>query len=269
MNDKTTLLPSSGKYKNARLSLLIILLLSVVNVFVMFADTYFLFSAHIALVIANVGFVLKLETGENAYLLIGIVLSLITLIPYLVCWIFSKKHAGWLIAALVLFAIDTVFLVIDIPAYLDFGDFSIFIDLIVHVIVLYELVVGVKAGFAMQREAKEAAQIEENLSSPFDFDEEIAPESAETREMSVRRKKSFVGCAIPMVVYVNGVEVCRLKNGQAETLVVPAAAFELGVALKNGFAVNKLTVESGFDSLAYTVWVKTGFSSASVVIDRE
>lgn len=269
MDNKTTLLPSSGKYKNARISLLIVLLLSVVNVLAMFADTYFLFSAHIALVIANVGLILKLETGENVYLIVGIVISLITLIPYLISWIFSKKRVGWLIASLVLFVIDTIVLAIEIPTYLSFGDFSIFIDLIVHIIVIYELFVGVQAGFAMKKEAIEAAQAEEDTSSPFDLDAELVPESEATREITVRRKKAFVGCAILLIIYVNGMEVCQLKNGQSEKLVVPASTFELGVALKNGFAVNKLTVESGSDPLAYTVKVKAGFASSSVVIERE
>ena len=268
MDNKTILLPSSGKYKNARLSLLIILLLSVVNVVAMFADTYFLFSAHISLMIANVGLLLKFETGDNVYLIIGIVLSLITLIPYLISWIFSKKRVGWLIVSLVLFVIDTVVLAVEIPAYIDFGDFSIFIDLIVHIIVIYELFVGVQAGLAMKKEAIEAAQEEEDTSSPFDLDAELVSESAETREITVSRKKAFTGCAIPMLVYVNGMEVCQLKNGQSEKLVVPASAFELGVALKNGFAANKLTVENGSEPLAYTVWIKAGFASSSVVINR-
>lgn len=269
MNNKTTLLPSFGKYKNARLMLLIVLFLSLLNIFAMFLDMYFFFSAHIALVIANVGLLLKLETGVNIYLIVGIVLSLITLIPYLISWIFSKKRVGWLIVSLVLFIIDTIVLAVEIPAYIDFGDFSIFIDLIAHIIVIFQLFVGVKAGFAMKKEEIEAAQAEEDTSSSFDLGAELVPESAETREITVSRKKTFTGCAILMIVYVNGMEVCQLKNGQSEKVVVPASTFELGVALKNGFAANKMTVENGFDPLAYTVWVKAGFFSTSVVINRE
>ncbi len=267
MDNKTTLLLGSGKYKNARFSLLIVLVLSVVNIFVMFADTYFLFSAHISLLIANVGLLLKFETGDNVYLIVGIVISLITLLPYLLSWIFSKKRVGWLIVSLVLFIIDTVILAIEIPTYLQFGDVSIFIDLIAHIIVIYELYVGVQAGFAMKKEMVEATQAEVESSSPFDLDAELAPETAQTRELIVARKKAFAACIVPLVIYVNGMEVCSLKNGQSEKFVVPTSAFEFGAA--NGFAANKLTVESGFDPLAYTVWVKGGFSSSSIVINRE
>lgn len=267
--DKKTLLPSAGKYKNARASLLIILLLSALNIIVMFTDTYFLFSARIALLLANVGLILKLETGENIYLIVCIVLAVITLIPYLISWIFSKKHVGWLIVSLVLFIIDTVFVIVDISSYLAVGDFSIFIDLIVHIIVIYELAVGVKAGFDMKKEEREAAQAEEDRSSPFDMDAELAPENVETREITVSRKKAFAGCAMPLVIYVNGTEVCRLKNGQSEKIAVPVSAFELGAALSNGLAENKATVEGGYDTPVYVVQVKMGFSSASIVITRE
>lgn len=269
MDNKTTLLLSSGKYKNARLSLLIVLALSVVNIFIMFADTYFLFSAHISLLIANVGLLLKMETGDNVYLIIGIVISLITLLPYLFSWIFSKKRVGWLIVSLVLFIIDTVILAIEVPTYLQYGDVSIFIDLIVHIVVVYELYVGVQAGFAMKKEMAEAEQAEMETSSPFDLDAELAPETVQTRELTITRQKAFSGCAISLIIYVNGVEVCSLKNGETEKVSVPTTAFELGAALKNGFAVNKLTVENGIEPLTYAVKIKAGFFSSSVIIDRK
>lgn len=269
MDNKTTLLLGSAKYKNARLSLLIVLVLSVVNIFVMFGDTYFLFSAHISLLIANVGLLLKLETGDNVYLIIGIVISLITLLPYLLGWVFSKKRVGWLIASLVLFIIDSVVLAIEVPTYLQYGDVSIFIDLIAHIIVIYELYVGVQAGLAMKKEMAEATQAEVESSSPFDLDAELAPETAQTRELTITRQKAFSGCAISLIIYVNGVEVCALKNGETEKISVPTSSFELGAALKNGFAVNKLTVENGDAPLTYALKIKAGFFSSSVTMVRK
>lgn len=258
---RNKILPSSGKYKNARLSLLLVLVFSVLNIIMMFGDMYFLFSSRIATLIATMGLILKAEQGESVYLVVGVIIAIITLVPYLLSWLFSKKHVGWMIAALVLFAVDTVILLIDIPAYMKAGEMSIFADVIVHAIVLYELAVGVKAGFDMKNEEKQEESTKQILESITTLED-----TSQTRELFIERKKSFVGCAMAIVVYVNGSEVCRLKNGESQNVSVPVTAFELGVAISNGYAVNKVLVASGETNVSYKLQVKMGFSSSTIEI---
>ena len=274
MNNNVVLSPNAAKYKNARLSLLLVLIFSVLNLIMMFSNTYLLFSARIPLVIATVGLIMHQDTMEVIYLVITIALAVITLIPYLLCWLFSKKRVGWMIAALVIFSVDTVFLLIDVPSYLASGDFSIFIDVIIHGIIIYELAVGVSSGFklkteaALQQQAEEqAAKLAEQAGEQTEESGEPVPE--ETRVITVTRKKSFVGCANPIVVYVNNQAACRIKNGQTEKITVPVTEFQLGAALPNGFAANTVIVPNGYDTPTYSLQIKMGFSSSTILINRE
>ena len=54
------------------------------------------------------------------------------------CWLFSKKRRGWLIVALVLFSLDTAFLLLNF-------DISVIVDILFHGYIIYSLVTGVIA----------------------------------------------------------------------------------------------------------------------------
>ena len=155
----SSLLPSSPKYKNARASLLIVLAFSLVNVFAVFANYYFYFSSRIALVLVAIGAQLDIAAGTNAFKFVFAFLAIASLVPYLLSWLFSKKKVGWMIVALVLFSVDTLVLLIDVPSAIAGKDFTIIIDVVVHAIVIVELALGVKAGFDMKKEAVEAASV--------------------------------------------------------------------------------------------------------------
>ncbi len=101
-----------------RYSLLLIVILTVVNLIMTILDTntYFLFSASVPYYLVFVGMARtvcgrRLECQGNAHLH-GLVIALVIVAVYLLCWLLSKKRAGWLTAALVLFIIDTVALVV-------------------------------------------------------------------------------------------------------------------------------------------------------------
>ena len=145
------------KYTRARHSLLLVVILSIVNMFsLVFADTYYLFSSYITLSITATGGYMYLESGEAVLLIVTIALGIISLVPYLLCWIFSKKKVGWLIAALVLFALDTLLLLIDAVSMLEA---TFILDLVIHILVVVELVIAVKYGMNKKKEQSE----EENL----------------------------------------------------------------------------------------------------------
>lgn len=146
------------KYTRARHSLLLVVILSIVNLFALvFADMYFLFSSYITLTIGATGGFMYLESGDAILLVVTIILGIISVIPYLVCWIFSKKKVGWLIASLVLFALDTVLLLVDTIAMFDV---SYILDLVIHILVIVELVVAVRYGLKKKKEQSEEDTIE-------------------------------------------------------------------------------------------------------------
>ena len=132
--------PAERKINSARSSLLFIVILSIVNIFAISGGSYFLFSAYLPQV-----FIALAVYGDPSLLMPMIVLSIIYIFPYLLCFIFAKKRKGWMVAALVLFIIDSVFFVIDVLPLLMLGDISFLFDAIIRVYALVSLITGVTA----------------------------------------------------------------------------------------------------------------------------
>jgi len=135
------------RYSSARSNLMLMMVFTLVNTVLaaLKGDIYFLFSCYAAHMSAVLGREFYDLTGSVPYLLIGLGVALLVLLPYLVCWIQSKKRRGWLIAALVLFAIDTVMLAVDALAM---AQASFIMDLVFHIWLLVSLFLGVRAGKA-------------------------------------------------------------------------------------------------------------------------
>ncbi len=172
-----------AKYSMARSNLLAVLGFTVVNLImaiVAASDTYFLFSASAPYYSAFMGQFLYQQTGETYYLILFSIIAVSLLIPYLVFWICSKKHFGFMVAALVYFIIDSVVLMY---MYISLDSIaSGIIDIAIHVWVLYYLVIGVKygkqlknatngemLGFDMEAFLREEAAKEQAIDSFNDF----------------------------------------------------------------------------------------------------
>ena len=131
---------AANKYGIARSNLLLVILFTLINSVISFAhgNFYFLFSASIPYYVASFSAAwayspedIGLEPAANptAILVIGAVIAAVLLVPYLLCWIFSKKHYGWMIAALVLFSLDSVWLLLNFHI-------SLILDILFHAYVL-------------------------------------------------------------------------------------------------------------------------------------
>ena len=254
---------SRAKYQNNRLALLWIVIFSAINLISpLLLEIYFLFSAYIPQIILSVGYALFAETESTIFLIAAVVLGLLTLVPYLLCWIFSKKHVGWMIAALVMFSLDTAVFLLDFVSYAIMGDLSMLADLIFHAIALIMLILAVKYGFDAKKEDASAPAAEDVAA----FSTEAAFDTL-PRTVTVTRKKSFVGCAVPIICYINGAEVCRLKNGETKSFTAPGCAFTLNAGFSNGFAASEaISVPAEAFSLSYQVSVKSGMMANRIEI---
>ncbi len=156
-----------NKYGVARGNLLLTVILTVINIVLsaLNASVYLLFSASIPYIIASVGsglmydreFAAEMGATEEMIPVIFTVLLIVGLVltvPYFLCWLFSKKHYGWMIAALVLFSLDTLFLLFNF-------DISLILDLLIHAWVLYYLIMGVVNGARFRKAEAEAAAAEQ------------------------------------------------------------------------------------------------------------
>ena len=247
-----------GKYNNSRLSILLLFIFSVINIFsISTLGTYFLFSAYLPQVLISLAYL------DPSLTPVMVILSIIYILPYLLCYIFSKKKAGWMVAALVLFSVDSLIFLIYFFAYLAAGDLSFIIDLIFRIYVLASLIIGVvnrKQAVSVANGVQENAA-NENVNQGSETEGNVDFYDT-TRQLTVHRKKKFVGCAVAILVYANGKELGKLKNGQTETFTVPARTFHLRVAFSNGLSDNSIEIAAGESPIAYEVVPKMGFTAS-------
>lgn len=188
---------------------------------------YFLFSSYISQILVLVGLEMSFEAGDNTFLIISIVMAIVSIIPYLFCWIFSKKKLGWMIAALVFFSLDSLVFAFDFVTILLTGDYSFIMDLLFRIWALVSIIMGVVYGVKAKKEEQvkqDAPQTEES------FEDYISEAS---RTVTVIRKKTFVGCTISVVCFINGKAVCAVKNGEMQKIQIDEGPVELTAALTN------------------------------------
>ncbi|MDR0884597.1 MAG: hypothetical protein LBN05_08340 [Oscillospiraceae bacterium] len=131
--------------KNGRSNLLMMIVFSAVNVVMLIAqaDMSFLFSA----TLPDVFYVLGDGVDALYPTTVGIALCVVYLAIYLLLWVLSKIKPGALIAALVLFSIDSLVMVYLLVLTLRDGAFegSFFIEALFHFLVLWSLFKGALA----------------------------------------------------------------------------------------------------------------------------
>lgn len=134
------------KFTAARSNLLLVVILTVVNIFLRAfgVDFHLLFSATIPQIIAVIGISISDAGGAGVIAVIAVIIAFAATSVYLICWGLSKKWRVFILVALIIFSIETiVFLVFAVPAML-FGVFDVWmlVELAVHGWILYYLVTG-------------------------------------------------------------------------------------------------------------------------------
>lgn len=145
------------QFAGARSSLLMILIFTVINLVMLLTDAgrYFLFSASVPYYLTAFGMGMDIGMGAEGigtFTLVGLGISAVALVLYLLCWLLSKKRPGWLTVALVAFVLDTVALVALCLA-LDMLTESI-MDLVFHAWVVWELFQGISANKKLKKLAE-------------------------------------------------------------------------------------------------------------------
>lgn len=270
MNNMITKQQNDAKYKGARSSLLLIVILSVVNIFcISFGDTYFLFSSYITQVIAAVGTALYIETGMAVYLAVAIALALFSVIPYAAFYIFSKDRPGCMVAALVLFSVDSLFFLLDFVLLLLEGDLSFLLDLIFRVYALVSLARAVKYGFAAKKQHPMLAiPMQDPAFDGADFEQYTAQATVQ-RKLALNRLKRFAGMAARIDCYLDGQKVGELKNGASLLLTMDGNAHELILRVPNGTIVGGTNIALGTENKSYAVAIKLGAMSADIILTEQ
>lgn len=136
------------KYTSARLNLLLMIIMTAVNLLMLCLKngTMLLFSATVPYYLTVFG----MGTEVTMMFVITLCIAIVILLCYLLCWILSKKHYGWMIAALVMFTLDTFAM---LGLYILAKDVSGIMDAAMHAWVIYYLVTGVISGMKLKKMA--------------------------------------------------------------------------------------------------------------------
>lgn len=123
-------------WETARMTIGLISLLSLIGIAVSLlgGNMNFPFSVYASLLLAVSAAELAVSEGDSSYYVIGLILSLLILVPYIIGYFRTKKRGGWMTAVLVLWCLDTILPVITV---------SIF-GILVHVLGVWALAQAVK-----------------------------------------------------------------------------------------------------------------------------
>ena len=151
-------------------TLLLIIIFTVVNLAFVLMDlgTYFLFSVSVPYYL--VSYCMGLDNffvdgpwdtiGSNTQM--ALVIGAVILIIYLLCWLLAKKHSGWMVAATVLFVVDSLALV-WISFALLVRPMNNIVDFLMHIWALVQMIQACVAGGKLRRMDREEPGDPENF----------------------------------------------------------------------------------------------------------
>ena len=238
-----------SKYASARGNLLLMLAFTVVNIVLLLigSETMFLFSATVPY------FSVILATLEEMRVVMIPLLAIaaVSLAAYLICWIFSKQHFGWMIAALVLFVIDSLCMV---GFYALGGNIADgFIDVLIHIWVLYYLIIGVKYGAQLRSLPEEEETVAEDNAPAVD-PSYVMPAPAQ-ESVYLRQADMDVKFRVLCEADVNGYQICYRRVKRVNELVINGYVYDevemlMETAHELTATVNGQTIVAGFDGAA-------------------
>jgi len=167
----------------------------------------------------------------------------ISLLLYFLCWLFSKNHRGWMVAALIFFIFDILFL---FGFYAFVESFPDIFDILVHIWVLYYLIIGVKYGAQLKKLPAE------DLHPADDALDDISANSS-----SFRMADPEVKSRVLLETDHLGRHICYRRTKQTNELVVNGRIYdEINMLLETAHALTAVidghTITAGYDGKAYS-----------------
>lgn len=207
---------AESRYKSARWDLLIVIIFTVLNIVMLFggSESMMLFSASIPYYAVAIAYFANLTYGGLEWFVTGsLILAFIILAVYLLCWFFSKKRYGWLIAALVLFCLDTVGTVV---LYMDSLASGI-MDFVIHGIVIWYLAMGIKAGKQLKTMPAEVVDAEGGVVT-----DEMPPENS----AHIRWADPELKHRVLLEAAAEGLRICYRRVGRTNELVINGYVYD-------------------------------------------
>ncbi len=250
------------KYNNSRMNLLLVVAFTAINIVLLVtkSDTYFLFSAFIPYAMVTLGMMLcgmfpeeyygedlaGIEFLDSTVFAVFLGIAIVMVVLYLLSWIFSKKNrVGWLVFALVIFAVDTL----GMFAVEGFALESI-IDIVFHVWVIVSLAVGIRAGGQLKKLPAEETDVLEWETTVEEQETVINSGIIRNADLTVKARVLLEADALGHTVTyrrvkrVNELVIDGYVYDELEALIEPAHSL---MAVVDGHEI-----EAGFDGNAHS-----------------
>ena len=157
----------ASQYLNGRKNLLTVVILSTINLLTLLlnASFYFPFSVSIPFYAPTFGMIFDeyLMTG-GFFTLWGYGFAVAFILFFLICWLLSKERSGWMLAALVVFIVDTLFMAVLIVLSESFAD--MLLDIAFHALILYYFISAVIGARKLKKAVAELPQEEPAALAP-------------------------------------------------------------------------------------------------------
>lgn len=143
------------QFKASRSNLLLMVIFTVINIVLLYvgSETMLLFSASIPYFAVALG----VFGGSFELFVIGLIVAVVLITLYFLCWLMSKKHPRWLIVALVLFILDVLAM---ICFFLLAEEASGIVDVLFHGWVLCYLIIGISSAAKLKKMPAEEPALE-------------------------------------------------------------------------------------------------------------
>lgn len=241
---------AQAKVASARSNLLLMIVFTLVNIGLMLfnADVFLLFSASVPYFAVSIG----VASEMTPVLIITLIFAASVLLGYFLCWLGSKKNHGWMIAALVLFILDSL---VMIALYIFTADISGILDVVIHAWVLYYLIIGVKYGHRLQNLPQEPIEvIDETVPQE---ESPVVGNSGFEYSSPLRRADENVKHRVLLESDALGHHVCYRRVKRINELVIDGYVYdEIEILIETAHALNAKieghTFQVGFDGMAHS-----------------
>ncbi len=236
------------RYTSARQNLFLMILLTAVNLIAMAlgADWMMLFSASVP----YFTLMFSLPSFGLIPLPIGAVITVLAVGLYLLTWIMSKKHYGWMIAALVMFSLDMLLMLgMNLFFYLAMGETLSVLQILIQIWVLYYLIIGVRYGY-LRTVVPEETEEEQTCGEP-----DVSDEQAVSTSTVPRPADMDVKAGVLLEAEVAGYRVCYRRVKQTNELVINGYVYdEVTMRIETAHllraTVGSRLIEAGYDGRA-------------------
>lgn len=149
-NIKEEIRNETTRYLRSRSALLLMIILSVINVFVIFfsggkSDMIMPFSCGIATYSATIGTNIYINDGNTLFLIIGYLIAILLIAVLTVCFIKSKSNIVYLSSALAITIVDAIAIIILSISGLGISFSNSSTNFITHILLIWYLFVGIKS----------------------------------------------------------------------------------------------------------------------------